>query len=83
MFHQGLHEPTRAHSGLGDVRKAGAFADIVVVDGNPLKDLTLLQDQGRHLAAIMKGGWFYKNSLHESARRSAPVSRQQQGTKPK
>ena len=44
--------------------KAGAFADLLVVDGNPLKDLKLLQDQGQHLSVIMKGGRFYKNRLH-------------------
>jgi imidazolonepropionase-like amidohydrolase len=41
----------------------GAFADLIVVDGNPLEDLGLLQDEGRHLSAIMKGGRFYKNRL--------------------
>jgi imidazolonepropionase-like amidohydrolase len=44
--------------------KPGAFADILVVDGNPLKDLTLLQGQGQHLSAIMKAGRFHKNRLH-------------------
>ena len=43
--------------------KSGAFADFIVIDGNPLKDLDLLQHQGKHLAAIMKGGRFYKNRL--------------------
>ena len=41
----------------------GACADLLAVDGDPLKDLSLLQDQGAHLAAIMKGGRFYKNRL--------------------
>src|ERR1700744_1062449 len=44
--------------------KAGAFADILVVDGNPLKDLKVLQGQGQHLQAIVKGGRFHKNRLH-------------------
>ena len=44
--------------------KAGAFADLLLVDGNPLKDLTVLQGQGKHLAVIMKGGRFHKNNLH-------------------
>jgi len=43
--------------------KAGAFADLIVVDGNPVKNLKLLQEQGRHLSAIMKGGVFHKNRL--------------------
>ena len=42
---------------------AGALADMIVVDGNPLDDLTLLQDQGEHLPLIMKGGKLYKNEL--------------------
>jgi len=42
----------------------GAFADLLVVDGNPLGDLGLFQDQGAHLAAIMKGGRFHKNRLN-------------------
>jgi len=32
----------------------GAFADLLVVDGDPLKDLALLEDQGKHLSVIMK-----------------------------
>ncbi len=42
----------------------GAFADLIVVDGNPLENLGVLQEQGRHLAAIMKGGQFHKRVLH-------------------
>lgn len=44
--------------------KAGAYADLLLVDGNPLKNLGLLQEQGKHLAAIMKGGKFHKNKLN-------------------
>ena len=43
--------------------KPGAFADLLIMDGDPLKDLAVFQDQGRHLAAIMKGGVFHKNTL--------------------
>ena len=42
----------------------GAFADLLVVDGDPLKDLALLEDQGKHLSVIMKAGKFHKNRLH-------------------
>ncbi|MGE5202378.1 MAG: amidohydrolase family protein [Acidobacteriota bacterium] len=41
----------------------GAIADLLVVNGNPLENLGLLQDQGAHLAAIMKGGRFFKQTL--------------------
>lgn len=44
--------------------KPGAFADILLVDGNPLKDLKLLQGEGQHLSMIMKGGRIYKNRLN-------------------
>jgi imidazolonepropionase-like amidohydrolase len=43
--------------------KPGAFADLLVVDGNPLQNLRLFQEQGRHLSVIMKGGRFHKNRL--------------------
>jgi imidazolonepropionase-like amidohydrolase len=53
----------RMEGKLGCV-KAGAFADLLLVDGNPLKDLKLLQGQGQHLSMIMKGGRLHKNRLH-------------------
>ncbi len=40
-----------------------ALADLLVVDGNPLEDLSLLDGQGKHLAAVMKGGTFFVNRL--------------------
>jgi imidazolonepropionase-like amidohydrolase len=43
--------------------QAGAFADVIVVDGDPLKNLALLGDQGKHLSLIMKGGSLHKNRL--------------------
>jgi imidazolonepropionase-like amidohydrolase len=43
--------------------KPGAFADLLVVDGNPLKNLKLFGEQGQHLSVIMKGGRFHKNRL--------------------
>jgi imidazolonepropionase-like amidohydrolase len=42
---------------------AGAIADLLVIDGNPLDDLGLLQDQGRHMPIIMKAGRLHKNLL--------------------
>ncbi len=41
----------------------GAFADLIVVDGNPLKNLALFEGQGQHLSVIMKGGKLHKNRL--------------------
>lgn len=42
----------------------GAYADLLVVDGDPTKDATLFQNDGRALRAIMRGGQFFKNELH-------------------
>jgi imidazolonepropionase-like amidohydrolase len=44
--------------------KAGACADLLLIDGDPLKNLGLFQEQGKYLAAIMKGGKFHKNMLN-------------------
>ncbi len=55
-------EVLRMEGRLG-VLAPGAFADLIVVDGNPLDDLALLQEQGRHLPCIMKGGRLVKNVL--------------------
>ncbi|SED01521.1 Imidazolonepropionase [Rhizobiales bacterium GAS191] len=41
----------------------GAFADLLIVEGNPLDDLGVFQDSGTRLAAIMKAGRFVKNAL--------------------
>jgi imidazolonepropionase-like amidohydrolase len=41
----------------------GAFADLLLVDGNPLEDLAVLTGQGERLPLIMRGGTIYKNEL--------------------
>ena len=38
--------------------------DLIAVDGDPIADLGLLQDQGAHLPLIMKGGRIFKNTLN-------------------
>jgi imidazolonepropionase-like amidohydrolase len=55
-------EIIRMEGKLGIV-EPGSHADLIVVDGNPLKDLGLFQDQGEHLSVIMKEGRFHKNRL--------------------
>ncbi len=52
----------RMEGKLGCLRP-GAFADLIVIDGNPLKDLGLLQTPDSSLLAIMKGGRLYRNRL--------------------
>jgi imidazolonepropionase-like amidohydrolase len=43
--------------------KPGACADLLVVDGNPLKDISLLAASGRHLPLIMRAGELVKHEL--------------------
>jgi imidazolonepropionase-like amidohydrolase len=50
-------------SGQIGVIAPGALADLIVVDGDPLADPTLLESQGRHLSVIMQGGRFHKRAL--------------------
>ena len=55
-------EVVRQEGKLGTIAP-GAFADLLVVDGDPLKNLGLFKDGGPHLSAIMKAGKFHKNAL--------------------
>ena len=41
----------------------GACADLLVVDGDPLADLSVMTDPARNLKLIMKDGVIYKNEL--------------------
>jgi imidazolonepropionase-like amidohydrolase len=49
--------------GEAGIVAAGAHADLLVVDGDPLSDLSLLQDDGKHLSLIMRGGRTFKDRL--------------------
>ena len=40
----------------------GYIADLILVDGNPLDNLDLLQHQGRHIKTIMKAGKLVKHT---------------------
>ena len=42
----------------------GAFADLLVVNGDPLSDISLLQDDGAHMPIIMASGRIVKNALN-------------------
>lgn len=44
----------------------GAWADLILIDGDPVADITRLERQGQHMAFIMKGGAFHKNNLGEA-----------------
>jgi imidazolonepropionase-like amidohydrolase len=48
-------------SGELGVVAVGACADLIVVDGDPLADISLLEGQGQHLSVIMKDGLLHKH----------------------
>lgn len=45
------------------VIKEGAYADLLIYDGNPLEDIQVVVDYPKHLKLIMKNGKIYKNEL--------------------
>lgn len=49
--------------GLAGTIAENAYADMIVVDGNPLEDITLLQDDGAHMPLIMANGKLVKNTI--------------------
>ncbi|MFN3582014.1 MAG: amidohydrolase family protein [Pseudomonas sp.] len=58
-----LSGPRNPYPGqLGRVAE-GALADLLVVDGDPLENLQLLDDAHNNIPVIMKDGRIYKNSL--------------------
>ena len=47
---------------LGVVEE-GALADLLLVEGNPLEDIKLVENPGKNFVLIMKDGRIYKNTL--------------------
>jgi imidazolonepropionase-like amidohydrolase len=43
----------------------GAYADVILVDGNPLKDLNVMVNYEKNFVLIIKNGVIYKNSTAE------------------
>ena len=55
-------EVVRRENDLGTI-EAGKLADMILVDGDPLKDISVIQDYKEKIVLIMKGGGVYKNIL--------------------
>ena len=51
-----------AAAALG-VLESGAWADLLIVEGNPLVDIGVLEDPEKTLRVIIKCGTVYKNTL--------------------
>ena len=45
------------------VIESGAYADLLIVDGNPIKDILVMLDYENNFKLIMKDGKAYKNTL--------------------
>jgi len=50
------------HGNFGEIR-AGWVADLLLINGEPLEDISVLRDPENNLALIMKGGEIVKNQL--------------------
>jgi imidazolonepropionase-like amidohydrolase len=60
-----LSGPRNPYPGELGVIAEGAYADLILVDGNPLEDLDLVADPHANFDLIMKDGKIYKNALGE------------------
>jgi len=56
----GLRSPDKGKLG---VVEEGALADLLLVDGDPISNIRLIEDPERNFPVIMKDGTIYKNSL--------------------
>ena len=56
----GLRNP---YPGRLGVVEDGALADLLLVDGNPIENIRLIEDPAKNFLVIMKGGKIYKNLL--------------------
>lgn len=58
-----LSGPRNPYPGKLGVVEEGALADLVLVDGDPLKNINLISDPGKNFLIIMKDGKIYKNTV--------------------
>jgi imidazolonepropionase-like amidohydrolase len=59
----GLSGPRNPYPGRLGVVEEGALADLLLVDGNPIDNIKLIEDPAKNFLVIMKGGKIYKNLL--------------------
>lgn len=58
-----LSGPRNPYPGKLGVVEEGALADLIVVDGDPLANIKLLEDPTKNLVVIMKDGKIFKNAV--------------------
>ena len=52
------------YTGKLGVVEAGALADLLLVDGNPIENIKLIADPAKNFVVITKDGKIYKNQIH-------------------
>jgi imidazolonepropionase-like amidohydrolase len=58
-----LAGPRNPYPGKLGVVEEGALADLLLVDGNPLENIKLIENPSKNFVVIMKDGKIYKNLL--------------------
>jgi imidazolonepropionase-like amidohydrolase len=58
-----LSGPRNPYPGKLGVVEEGALADLLLVDGNPIENIALIEDPAKNFLVIMKDGKIYKNAL--------------------
>ncbi|MEY3894826.1 MAG: hypothetical protein RLZZ214_345 [Verrucomicrobiota bacterium] len=58
-----LSGPRNPYPGKLGVVEEGAYADLLLVNGDPLADISLIADPEKNLAVVMKDGQIYKGAL--------------------
>ena len=59
-----LSPEEKAEKGIGlGVIEEGAYADMIVIEGNPLEDITVIEDYENNMKVIIRNGQVWKNTL--------------------
>ena len=59
----GMSGPRNPYPGKLGVVEEGALADLLLVDGDPISNIKLIEEPEKNLVIIMKDGKIYKNTL--------------------
>jgi imidazolonepropionase-like amidohydrolase len=58
-----LSGPRNPYPGKLGVVEAGALADLLLVNGDPLQNIQLIENPDKNFSVIMKDGVIYKNMI--------------------
>ena len=58
-----LSGPRNPYPGKLGVVETGAYADLLLVEGDPTANLDIIGDPAKNLKVIMKGGLIHKNAV--------------------